>query len=120
MTCDECGSDVFKNEDTGVFLCEKGHRHAYRQVSPESYGECQKRFDDGIKKDFSPEDLESIKARYTPEELKYSLCNSPVTETIPFVLLYQIFHAGIVELGISKRYADFKKALQYPVGTQSK
>jgi len=77
----------------------------------ESYNVCQKIFQEGIQRDFSAEQLESIIEEYTPEELSYALCNSPNHQNIGLVLLYQQFHAGIDELGISKRWDEFRQSL---------
>ena len=76
----------------------------------DSYSECQAIWEEGIKRDFNHDQLDSITKEYTPEELEYALCNSP-ERRIPDVLLYQQFHAGIVELGISGEWDEFKRQL---------
>ena len=70
------------------------------------YGSCQRAFEAGIERDFSRTDLEEIRGDYKPDELSYALCNSQKQDP-GLVLLYQQFHAGIVELGISKRWEEF-------------
>ena len=71
------------------------------------YDRCQKRFEHGIERDFSGEVKKSLVEEYTKDELVYALPNSPRQEDIPNILLYQQFHAGIDELGISKLWKEF-------------
>lgn len=73
----------------------------------DNYDECQAIWEEGIHRDFKYDHLDSIVKEYTFEELKYALCNSP-EKNIPLVLLYQQFHAGIVELGISGKWEEFQ------------
>jgi len=77
-----------------------------------NYDDCQALWEEGIKRDFSYDRLDSIVKEYTREELKYALCNSPAYQDISLVLLYQQIHAGIVELGISGRWDEFKIELE--------
>jgi endonuclease-3 related protein len=81
-------------------------------TSRNNYNNCQKIFQEAIQRDFSKEQLESILGEYTDEELHYVLCNPPAQQSIGLVLLYQQFHAGIVELGISKRWHEFVQLLR--------
>jgi endonuclease-3 related protein len=75
------------------------------------YAAGQRLWVEGIRRDFTAQHLEALVHDYTPEELRYALCNTPVPKAIPWVLLYQQFHAGIVELGISGRWGAFRKHL---------
>lgn len=75
------------------------------------YAACQRLWGEGIHRDFTTQHLEALVHDYTPEELRYALCNTPPPEAVPWVLLYQQFHAGIVELGISGRWDDFSNQL---------
>lgn len=77
----------------------------------ENYDECQAIWEEGIKRDFNYDQLDSIAKEYTKEEIRYALCNSPTHQDVPLVLLYQQFHAGIVELGISGKWDEFRKRL---------
>ncbi len=91
---------------------------------------CQAIFQEGIARDFSEGELDWIMIEYTPEELRYALPGYPTEmtmvknlegentegrgkrhddvhlESINRVLLNQQFHAGIVELGRSKRWKE--------------
>jgi len=81
-------------------------------TTSDDYDECQAICEEGIKKDFNQEQLDSIVKEYTPEELEYALCNKPAHQDASLVLLYQQFHAGIVELGISGKWDEFRSKLQ--------
>lgn len=74
-----------------------------------NYSSCQKAFEDGISRDFTKRDLRKILRDYTPKERFHGLSNSPKAsdEELGQVLLYQQFHAGIDELGISRRWEEF-------------
>jgi endonuclease-3 related protein len=71
------------------------------------YAACQRLWQQGIRRDFAVPHLDAIVQDYTPEELQYALCNTPPPEAVLWVLLWQQFHAGIVELGISGRWDAF-------------
>lgn len=71
------------------------------------YGICQEVYEAGIREAFSPKDLNAIADDYTPDERQYALCNAPDSPDHGLVLLYQQFHAGIDELGISKQWKPF-------------
>lgn len=77
------------------------------------YDTCQRLFVEGIRRDFTAPHLKALVQDYTPEELRYALCNTPPPDAVPWVLLYQQFHAGIVELGISGRWDDFRQSLSW-------
>ena len=76
------------------------------------YYECQSHFIRGIEGDFSKADIRRITEEYSPEERAFVLVNEPKEEDIPTMLLYQLFHAGIDELGISKRWDEFRDELR--------
>ncbi|OGC09413.1 hypothetical protein A2V82_00865 [candidate division KSB1 bacterium RBG_16_48_16] len=75
-----------------------------------NYATCQKIFHDGIERDFDADDLLDILNSYSRQELDYVLINRPQRQLVPKILLYQMYHAGIVELGISKRWDEFLRA----------
>jgi len=75
------------------------------------YDACQRLWRQGIQRDFAAQHLDAIVQDYTPEERQYALCNTPPPDAVPWVLLYQQFHAGIVELGISGQWTDFLNQL---------
>ena len=98
-----------------VFIADAYGRKLLRFLNlteGDHYDACQEIFEDGIRRDFDETELASVTKEYTQEELDYALCNAPDHEDISRVLLYQQFHAGIVELGISKRWNEFKEELQ--------
>lgn len=72
-----------------------------------NYAACQHLWQQGIRRDFTAPHLDALVQDYTPEEQQYALCNTPPPDVVPWVLLYQQFHAGIVELGISGRWNTF-------------
>ena len=86
--------------------------HMLDLANSNNYYICQKIYQNLIKRDFTNQDLETIQQQYSSQELAYVLPNNPKTEHIPIILLYQQFHAGIVELGISKRWTNFKDKLK--------
>lgn len=82
------------------------------------YDDCQRIFQVGIERDFDAAEYGAIMDGYTPEELRYALPAYPIdpeegkdTARIGSVLLYQQYHAGIVELGRSKRWDEFREAV---------
>jgi endonuclease-3 related protein len=75
-----------------------------------NYATCQKIFQDGIQRDFDTDDLSDILNSYSRDELDYVLINRPPRQLVPKILLYQMYHAEIVELGISKRWDEFLRA----------
>ncbi len=77
----------------------------------DDYGVCQNIFQQGIRRDFDHQTIDLIGSEYRPEELQFVLCNSPQPKDIPLMLLYQQYHAGIVELGKSKRWEEFRASL---------
>jgi len=77
----------------------------------DDYDACQGIFQQGIQRDFDRQTIESIGQEYLPEELQLVLCNSSQPSDVPLMLLYQQFHAGIVELGKSKRWEEFRVSL---------
>ena len=77
------------------------------------YDACQRLWQEGIQRDFAAQHLAAIIQEYTPAERRYALCNTPPPGAVPWVLLYQQFHAGIVELGISGRWDDFIAQLRH-------
>jgi len=97
-----------------VFVADSYSRkllHLLGVTNSKNYDECQKIFVEGISRSFSKRSFTSLVEEYTPEELTYSLPNDPPSNLIPLVLLYQQFHAGIDELGISKRWDEFRDEL---------
>jgi len=101
-----------------VFIGDSYARELLRRlgaVDPNGSGNytlCQTIYQDGIHRDFEPEALQEVVADYTPDELMYALPNIHGEEAAPSVLLYQQFHAGIDELGISKRLEEFADQLK--------
>ncbi|RMF91880.1 MAG: hypothetical protein D6736_04525 [Nitrospinota bacterium] len=96
-----------------VFIADAYARrllHSLGVPDRDDYDRCQQLFQEGIQRDFTAEDLAAVVREYRPEELRHALCNTPPPSTIPLVLLYQQFHAGIVELGISRRWEAFRAA----------
>lgn len=91
-----------------VFVADRYSRMLLGKLgSPvDDYRACQRIYQEGIRRDFDEEDLARILGGYTPEELAYCLPNSPSHPSVPVVLLYQQFHAGIDELGISGRWDE--------------
>ena len=81
----------------------------YRELL--DYDRCQKRYEEGIENDFPLNFHDHLVEDYTQEELAYALPNSPPKNEIPKILLYQQFHAGIDELGISRRWEEFTEEL---------
>lgn len=81
------------------------------------YGKARELFEEGIRRDFNARDLQGIIDEYTPEELVYALCNSLTCPDRSLVLLFQQFHAGIDELGISGRWDEFWNRYSDPVET---
>lgn len=79
--------------------------------APMEYEGIQRRYMDGIERDFPLDFYDHLVEDYTQEELAYALPNSPPKDDIPKILLYQQFHAGIDELGISKRWEEFIEEL---------
>jgi len=92
------------------------------------YDCCQRFFMEGISGDFGRAGLEGVVNEYTTEELRYALpgyweedlgsggerMGKAGKERMGLVLLYQQFHAGIVELGRSKRWNEFRDTLSSP------
>lgn len=78
----------------------------------DDYDECRATWEEGIGRDFNRAQLDSIAEEYTDAELNYALCNKPAHRDVALVLLYQQLHAGIVELGISGRWDEFRSKLQ--------
>ena len=81
-------------------------------IDAHDYNSCQRIFGEGIRRDFSRDDLQEIISDFTPEERDHALVNSPPEEDVPLILLYQVYHAAIDELGISKRWDAFREELQ--------
>ena len=76
------------------------------------YDACQGIFEEGITREFPRRELAMIAREYTPAELAHALPHSPRGVDVPRVLLYQQFHAGIDELGISGRWDAFGEELR--------
>jgi endonuclease-3 related protein len=78
-----------------------------------TYAACQRLWQQGMRRDFTAPHLDALVQDYTREELQYALCNTPPPAAVPWVLLYQQWHAGIVELGLSGRWDDFIAQLHH-------
>jgi endonuclease III-like uncharacterized protein len=92
-----------------VFVADAYAREVLRVLGiwhGDDYDAARSIFEEGIRRDFSGPLLQRVVEEYRPEELDYALCNSPNGD-VPYVLLFQQFHAGIDELGISKRWEEF-------------
>ena len=106
-----------------VFVADSYARKLMVMLRDEECGKydvCQRRFVQGIERDFSRKDIDELMEGYMDEELAFVLPNLSVDfddteatewEDISRVLLYQQFHAGIDELGISKRWKEFVEEL---------
>ena len=101
-----------------VFVADAYSRRLLHMVGaiPENkigdYDLCQDIYKKGIQRDFSTRDLDGIVNGFSKDERDHALLKHPRNEDIPLILLYQLFHAGIVELGISKRWSEFRDELQ--------
>ena len=104
------------NASCPVFVADEYARKLLRHLGFSqsiSYITCQKIFQEGIQRDFGESDLQLILNNYTPEERRYVLRTAPPHKDAAFVLLYQQFHAGIDELGISGRWEEFAEQIGY-------
>ena len=93
-----------------VFVADAYAREVLRVLGVsqgDDYAAAQRIFEEGLRRDFDAALLQEVVEDYGPVELDYALCNSPNGD-VPRVLLYQQFHAGIDELGISKRWEEFR------------
>ncbi len=97
-----------------VFIADAYARKLLRTLDvlhSDNYDDCQHLFQEGILRDFDPHWVNNIVAEYQPDQLRFVLCNPSQTTNVPLMLLYQQFHGGIVELGKSKRWEEFRASL---------
>lgn len=80
-------------------------------LQKDDYDLCQNIFQEAIQIDFDAQSIDRIASEYDTDALRYVLCNSTLKKDISLMLLYQQFHAGIVELGKSKRWEEFRLRL---------